>query len=182
MPNLTVSEKEHWRDRIGKRIDKKIAGITARDPGLFDRLASEARTRATQSLGIAELVAEQEELEQQQKILEAREESVSRAVLARLRGVPLDTIDSYAVCRCETEINNAIQTRQAIHDEELLREHELGRQIVQLRLERENLLDTVFLATSPIQIRSLWEQVSALLGDELSQLQRAALEIQPPSE
>ena len=179
---LTTTEKQHWRDRIGKRIDKKIATITALDPGLFARIESEARTRAIQSLGIAELMAEQEQLERQQKSLESREEVVSRAVLARLRGTPPDTIDSYAVSRSEVEVNNAIKARQAVHDDELLHEHELGLQIVQLRLERENLLDTVFLATSPIQIRSLWEKVSDLLGDELSQLQREAMKITPPSE
>ena len=70
-------------------------------------------------------------------------------------------------------------SRQAVHEETLLREHDLGRQITQLRLEKENLLDTVFLATSPTQIRSLWGQVSDLLGDELSQLQRAAMQIEP---
>ncbi len=179
---LTTIEKQHWRDRIGKRIDKKIAAITAIEPGLFARIESEARTRAIQSLGIAELMAEQEHIEQQQKTLENREEVVSRAVLARLRGTPADTIDSYAVSRSEVEVNIAIKARQTVHDDELLREHELGRQIVQLRLERENLLDTVFLATSPMQVRTLWEKVSDLLGDELSQLQRAAIQIAPPNE
>ena len=70
---LTTTEKQHWRDRIGKRIDKKIAAITAREPGLFARIESEARTRAIQSLGIAELMLEQEQLAQQQKALESRE-------------------------------------------------------------------------------------------------------------
>ena len=179
---LTVAEREHWRDRISRRIDKKIAAITARDPGLFDRVARDARVRATQSLGIAEFISEQEQLEQQKKVLDARDEVLSRELLARLRGTPPDTIDSYAICRSETEINTAIKTRQTVHEDELLREHDLGRQIVQLRLEKENLLDTVFLATSPIQLRSLWEKVSDLLGDELSLLQREAMKIQPPSE
>lgn len=179
---LTTTEKQHWRDRIGKRIDKKIAVITALEPGLFARIESEARARAIESLGIAELMAEQERIEQQQKSLESREDQLSRQLLSHLRGVPPDTIDSYSVSRSDTEVNNAIKARQAIHDEELLRGHELGRQIVQLRLERENLLDTVFLATSPVQVRTLWEKVSDLLGDELSQLQRAAMQIQPPTD
>ena len=179
---LTVSEKEHWKNRISVRIDKKIAAVTALEPGLFARIESEARARAIQSLGVAELMAEQDRIEQQQKSLESREEQLSRQVLSLLRGVPPDTIDSYAVSRSDTEVNCAIKARQVVHEETLLREHDLGRQITQLRLERENLLDTVFLATSPIQIRSLWEKVSDLLGDELSQLQREALKIAPPSE
>lgn len=179
---LTTTEKQHWRDRIGKRIDKKIAAITALEPGLFARIESEARAGAIESLGIAELMAEQEHVEQQQNVLELRDEQLSRQVLSLLRGVPPQTIDTYAVTRSDVEVNNAIKARQVVHEETLLREHDLGRQITQLRLERENLLDTVFLATSPIQIRSLWEKVSELLSDELSQLQRAAMQIAPPSE
>ena len=38
------------------------------------------------------------------------------------------------------------------------------------------------LATLPIQLRSLWEKVSDLLGDDLSPLQREAMKIEPPSE
>ena len=179
---LTTTEKQHWRDRIGKRIDKKIAAITAVEPGLFARIESEARTRAIQSLGIAELMAEQERVEQQQKALESREEQLSRQVLSHLRGVPPQTIDTYAVTRSDIEVNNAIKARQVVHEETLLREHEIGRQVTQLRLERENLLDTVFLATSPVQVRDLWQKVSDLLGDELSQLQREAMKIAPPNE
>ena len=179
---LTTTEKQHWRDRIGKRIDKKIAAITALEPGLFARIESEARARAIQSLGIAELMAEQEHVEQQQKALESREEQLSRQVLSLLRGVPPQTIDTYAVTRSDIEVNNAIKARQTVHEESLLREHDLGRQITQLRLERENLLDTVFLATSPVQVRDLWQKVSDLLGDELSQLQRSAMQIAPPNE
>lgn len=179
---LTTTEKQHWRDRIGKRIDKKIAAITALEPGLFARIESEARARAIQSLGIAELMAEQEQVEQQQKALELREEQLGRQVLSHLRGVPPQSIDTYAVTRSDIEVNSAIKARQVVHEETLLREHDLGRQITQLRLERENLLDTVFLATSPVQVRDLWQKVSDLLGDELSQLQRAAMQIAPPSE
>ena len=179
---LTNTEKQHWRDRIAKRIDKKIAGITALEPGLFSRIESQARTRAIESLGLVELLAEQEQVEQDMQKLKSRDEQLTRDVLSRLRGVEPATIDSYSVCRSDNEINSAIKARQTVHEETLLREHDLGRQISQLRLEKENLLDTVFLATSPTQIRSLWGQVSDLLGDELSQLQRAAMQIQPTAE
>ena len=36
MSGLTVTEKEHWKDRINRRIDKKIEVISAEDPNLFD--------------------------------------------------------------------------------------------------------------------------------------------------
>ncbi len=38
MPGLTVTEKGHWKDRIEKRIDKKIEAISAEDPNLLHRI------------------------------------------------------------------------------------------------------------------------------------------------
>ena len=62
-----------------------------------------------------------------------------------------------------------------MHEEELLAGHELGRQVLQLRADRERLLDTVWLACSSAQIRQLWSSVNALLGDEPTALEREAL-------
>ena len=45
MPELTVTEKVHWRDRIAKRIDRKIETISAAEPNLLDRVEREARQR-----------------------------------------------------------------------------------------------------------------------------------------
>ena len=60
--------------------------------------------------------------------------------------------------------------------------HELGRQILRLRAEKDRLLDTVWLARSPAQIRQLWTKVGELLGDELTHLEREALAIAPAEE
>ena len=38
MANLTVAEKNHWRERIQARIDRKIEQITAGEPGLIERI------------------------------------------------------------------------------------------------------------------------------------------------
>ena len=111
---LTTTEKQHWRDRIAKRIDKKIAGITALEPGLFSRIESQARTRAIESLGLAELMTEQARVEQEMQALKSREEQLTRDVLSRLRGVEPDKIDSYSVCRSDHEINTTIKARQTV--------------------------------------------------------------------
>ena len=52
MPTLTVTEKEHWKGRIARRIDKKIEALTASDPNFFDRIDRQARQRALESLGL----------------------------------------------------------------------------------------------------------------------------------
>jgi hypothetical protein len=57
MPGLTVTEKEHWKDRIGKRIDKRIEGIYAEDPNLKERIERDARARALASLNLTDLDA-----------------------------------------------------------------------------------------------------------------------------
>ena len=54
MAGLTVTEKTHWKDRIGRRIDKRIEAIYAEEPNLNDRVQRDARQRALQSLGRAE--------------------------------------------------------------------------------------------------------------------------------
>ena len=98
-------------------------------------------------------------------------------MLARVRGVPVDQIDDYFSHRHDDEVDRAVARRQTVHEDDLLLQSELGRQIVRLRQEKDNLLDTVWLATSPASIKSLWEKVGELLDDQPSPLQREALAI-----
>lgn len=180
MAGLTVTEKEHWKDRLDRRIARRIETITTEDQGLLERIKEEARCQAIASLGLAELDAEARQIEQQQAALEERDRLVKRTMLAQVRGVPVETIDTgyYDYARCR-EIDKAIERRQAVHEDRLLAEHELGRRILALRQERERLIDTVWLATSSAAIRELWTKVGELLADEPTQLEREALAIQP---
>lgn len=63
MPGLTVAEKNHWKDRLSKRIDRRIETIAAEEPNLLDRVKREARERAMQSLNVAELQADVDAIE-----------------------------------------------------------------------------------------------------------------------
>jgi hypothetical protein len=56
---------------------------------------------------------------------------------------------------CDPEVESAITKRQTIHDEEILAIDQLGREALKLRIERERLLDVVWLATSSSQVRIL---------------------------
>ena len=109
---LTVSEKEHWRDRIAKRIDKKISGITSRHPQLFQSIRAQARDKAVAALGLTELLAEQHQIEQQKKELEDRELEVCRQSLALLRGVDPHKVDNYSRYQSDAEVGKAINLRQ----------------------------------------------------------------------
>ena len=180
MPGLTVAEKNHWKDRLSKRIDRRIETIAAEEPNLLDRVKRDARERAMQSLNVAELQADVDAIEQQEETLDKRKSLLHRTMLARVRRVPLEMIDQhYTPTHYNNEVENAVKSRQAIHEDELLAECEVGRRVLKLRQERESLLDVVWLSSSPVQIRELWAKVSALLGDEQTQLHRDALTIPP---
>jgi hypothetical protein len=177
MANLTVAEKNYWRERIQARIERKIEGITAGDPGLMERIAREARNRAMESLGLAAFQQELDRIAGQRAELDRRDAQVRREMLARVRGVPAEDLDGYSRVHDHPEIRAAVARRQAVHEEELLASNELGRQVLRLRAERENLLDSIWLASSPIQIRTFWQKVNELLGEEPTALEREAMAI-----
>ena len=157
MAGLTVTEKEHWKERIARRIDRRIAAIEAEEPNLMDRVKREARERALESLGLAPLQAELDEAKAQQKAAREREAQVERQMLAHVRGVDADTMkDRYYGQAYEREVESAVSSRQEVHKVELLAETLRGQSILRLREEKENLLDVVWLATSGSELRTLW--------------------------
>ena len=178
MAGLTVKEKEHWKDRLGRRIDKKNRGNCTADPNYMDRVKGQARQKAMESLGLAELQAELDAIEREESDLKMREQAAHRAMLALVRHVPVEEVDERLCTYSEhQEVSGAIARRQAVHEEEVLAGDEQGRKILQLRQEKEGLLDSVWLATSPVQLRELWQKVGDLLGDEPTTLQKDALTI-----
>lgn len=188
MPGLTITEKTHWKDRISARIGRSIEKIKAQHPSLFDRVRREAHAEALRSLGLVEGYAELEAIRTAETDLERRKSQVQRVMIATLRGVPLDEVDTYLHIRYGTdlplpsEVAEAISRRQAAHQDTLLSEDPVGREITRLEAEREALLDTVWLACSTAQIKTLWSKVGALLGDEPTTLEREALAIEPVTE
>lgn len=178
MASLSVTEKEHWKERIARRIDRKVEAISAADPALMDRICEQARQRALKSLGLAEMQAELEAVSAQRDELDRRERKAQRAMLAAVRRVPLEEVTD-TIYGTPHEVTRAVEKRQAVHEDELLAEDPLGREVLRLRREKDELLDTVWLATSGRQIRELWRKVAELLGEEQSPLQQAALAIEP---
>ena len=116
----------------------------------------------------------------QKEALDKRERRIRRSILALVRGVPVEDIEESRYFNPhDHELDTAIAKRQGVHEGQLLAEHELGRQVLQLRSEKENLLDVVWLETSPVQVRQLWSRVGELLGDKPSELEKEALAIKP---
>jgi hypothetical protein len=185
MAHLTVTEKEHWKNRISARIERTIESIEAKHPALFDRVKREAHALAIGSLGVSQTFAELEAIQAEEIALARRKEHVQRTMVATVRGVPLEGfVESLPVVygrgiSLPVEVGQAISKRQTAHQEQLLAEDPIGQEVAQLKQERDNVLDVIWLATSPAELRQLWIKVSALLGDVPTQLERDALSIQP---
>ena len=182
---LTVTEKEHWKNRITKRIDKKIESIYAEDPNLKERIEREARERALASLKLTDLQQRLDEIELAKEELVKEQKRLHKAQLATVRGVAVEDLDEDGVSRYHhgygghNEVDGAIERRQAVHADELMVQDERGRIILNLREEKDNLLDTIWLATSPRDVKQLWSKVAELLATEQTQLEREALAIEP---
>jgi hypothetical protein len=180
--SITVSEKSHWKDRIARRIDHRIETLVAKgDPPLPQRVAEQARARAYESLGIGAQQAEMSKLQEQKGEIEKRERRLQAEQRSVINGTPVDVElgrGSY-YGRGDPEIESAVTSRARALEGDILAESELGRQVLSLRAEKDNLLDTVWLATSSSQIKELWEQVNALLEVKPTALEEKALKITP---
>jgi hypothetical protein len=188
MPGLTITEKQFWNERIAARIAKRIEAIQAAHPVLVDRVKRQAHASALESLGLAEAYAEREQVQAEEAALARRKKRVQRMMLASIRGLPIEEVPDCISIRyggelpLPVEAAEALVKRQAAHQEQLLGDDPIGREITRLETERDTLLDTVWLACSPAQIKQLWSKVATLLGDAPTALEREALAIAPSEE
>ena len=109
-------------------------------------------------------------------------------MIAALRSTPIEEVSDHFSLRYGSDLAlpheaaEAITRRQAVHQEQLLADDPIGREIAHLEAEKDTILDTIWLAVSPSQIKQLWTKVSELLGDEPTRLEREALAIEPTKE
>lgn len=182
---LTLREKDHWKDRITRKIDRAIEAILAAEgPGYMQEITVDAKQQAYKSLGLAEMNDELDELEQTRKELDKKVGEVVRKQLAIVRGKQVEDVEAVHMHHSRHsylmhEVENAVKARQKLIEKELLERDETGRRILKLRHEKEELLDTVWLATSSSQIKELWGTVAAILNQEPTELQKEAMSIEP---
>jgi hypothetical protein len=176
---LTVSEKQHWKERIARKISQAVEALLEKtNPNYLKEVAAAARKEAPTRLGVVEVMNHLKHLALEEKRIKAEEEDTVMQLLAIIRGVELKSVVMHFGWR--DELDRAIRKTQQTLETELLATDPLGRQILKLRREEEELLDTVWLATSPQQIRSLWQSVAELLAGEVTPLQQSALNTPPP--
>ena len=170
-----TSATNELRRRLGRRLDQQLAALRARDPGFQEHVRREARRRALQSLGLAELQAEWDALATQRQELAQRRRRLRRALRAAVQRVPPAAAAKQAADRPEDEVRRALRRRQVLYEREVLAEDERGQEIVRLEREKAHLGEAVWLATAPPPLQRLWQQGLALLGAEATALEQVAL-------
>ncbi len=179
---LTVAEKTHWKDRIAKRIDQRLETLVAKqDPTLLQRVTEQARAKAHESLAIDAQQQELDAIEKQREEMERRQRRLRAEQRAVLNGTTVeDELERGGYYgRYDHEVEESVKARAKALEGDILAESDLGKQVLALREEKDNLLDTVWLATSCSQIKELWEQVNALLELKPTALEQKALTIAP---
>ena len=142
---ITVAEKNHWKERIERKIDQAISElIVGSNPTFKLNLEEAARERAIDSLGIRELMTRHEELKLQIDSLLSENSDVIESIERQLN----TSYKKSGEYSSETRIESAIKQMQAVAEKVILSESEFGQKILKLRREKEELLDTVWLATA----------------------------------
>ncbi len=179
---LTLGEKSHWKERIAKRIDQRIETLVAKqDPTLLQRVAEEARKKAYESLGINAQQWTLEQFKEQREEIDRKERRLRAEQRAAINGTSVDEElerGGYSG-RCDYQVEEAVNARAKALEADILAESDLGKQVLALRNEKDNLVDTVWLATSCAQVKELWEQVNALLETKPTALEEKALKMAP---
>lgn len=173
MSHLTVTEKEHWKKRIENRIDKAIEALETKDASLMPKLKAKAATEAHVSLGIADFQNKIKAITDQHNMLENEKDKLKSSMYAQLLGE--EAVRNGIHYRHDSDFLTMVRKRTESIESELLKNSAIGREILKLRHEKEALLDTVWLASSNLQIRDLWSRVSAVLGDDATPLQQQVL-------
>ena len=172
---LTVKEKEHWKNSIDRKVNRAIEKIYAMgEPEFRERIQNEARKMAFESIGILEL---QDRLDVVIEIIRSHEQErreIDKQIDALIRSRCMECKPGSFY---EFNTQAAVKLRRNRFERELLAQDPLGQKILTLKDEQEELLDTVWLATSSAQIKELWSRVSKLLDQPPTGLQQEALDI-----
>lgn len=179
---LTITEKEHWKNRISARLSKRIEALLDSAPSLASKLKEESEGRAIDALGLKPLFDELDAVVEAQKAIDERKSKLSDDFYQAVAGEETTGYRSTQYVRgvsIPTVVKDTINRRIEVVKEQMLAEHPVGKQILELQEEKENLLDTVWLATSPKQIKELWDVVNEKAGTTSTPMQQAAAEIAP---
>ncbi|MDF1815017.1 MAG: hypothetical protein P1V20_22625 [Verrucomicrobiales bacterium] len=171
---LTITEKNHWKERIEAKIENKIKRLEATDPDLFNKTKERSRNQLLKDLTLTSEYDKLVSLDERINTLEEELAEIAEKLYIAIKGEPI----YYGRYNLDT-VNREIESKTKLFEEDYLSESKLGSEIVRLRSEKENLLDTIWLATTNRQIKELWTQTTDLLGEQPTLLQKQAIETAP---
>lgn len=185
-----IEQNEHALDKLREEADRKKRAIERRrNPAIMAVQKKIANLRSELSRLETQTERSKDQVDQRMQPaidanadatekLDRQKTEVHRKILAKILNIPLGNVADNPY-RLERDIDEAISDRQQIELDNILAASKRGRRIVALREEKENLLDTVWLATSPKQIKELWDHVSDLLDSKTTRLQQDAQSLDP---
>jgi hypothetical protein len=174
---LNDEQRDYWTQRISQKISEAIDRLCAQaEPDLRERIRSAARQRAIESLGIADSQTRLDEIKSTRTALDAEEKALLHEMAVRVRNVEPHSDDR---CLHESIVQTAIRDRQVALEKEMLAADPLGQRILQLRLEDDELFDTVSLTTTFAQIKQLWVRVAEIIDQPPSELHKYVLSLEP---
>jgi hypothetical protein len=159
---------------LDRKFQAAIEAIEEReDPGFRERLKKQASEEAQIALGIRELVKRDEQIQSEQTRLEEESAELRRRIVAVVTNVPPSSLGTRNCSRWDWE--RVLDKRAAVERRRLMEASPLGKKILALKKEQDELVDTIFLATSAKEVKTLWQRVSELLSSTNTPLQEAAL-------
>lgn len=171
---ISVTEKEHIKDLIEKRINAKIEQIQIENKADLDMIKEQAKINGIEALGLTETMATIESIDDQiTKLTEKR----NKLEIKALESLGVDSNRVYN--RYREHINNKIATAAAISEKKLIDAHPNLKQISALKDEKENLLQTIWIATSNTQVKQLFDYLNSLLGVNPTSFEQMAQRIPP---
>ena len=175
MSRLTVKEKEHWIKRVEQRINKAIDALSEQHPDFMEELQSKSESKALETLGVFEMKQQLDALQTQIKGLQNEKSRLACSYESKITGKP----ESY--CRdhfLASDVDRIIKTRQSAVEQELLAQSSIGQRLLALRREEEQVLDTIWMATTHRHIQDVWRRLDEVIGDESTELQQDIIDHQ----
>lgn len=117
---LPVTEKNHWKERISRKLDQAIERLLmTADPMYLDRICEQARSAALESLGLAEWKRRIDVIVAQEASLAKERQACYQKMAAHVRGgLECGYVTTYY--GEPMEVQAACRKRQTVHEEQLL--------------------------------------------------------------
>ena len=172
---ISVTEKEHIKELIEKRINAEIERISTENKNDADDIKAQARKEAMAALGITQAVEDLESIDNQiTKLTEKKTKTENKLV----ESLDLNKNQHYRYNDRQL-IDSKIASASVSYEKTLLDAHPKLSTINTLKTERDNLLQNIWIATSNTQVKQLFEYLNGLLGQKPTEFELMAQKIPP---